>query len=355
MTKPILAAMLSCSGTQLTDEEKVLFAENNPLGVTLFVRNLENVEQTSKLVSDIKNAVNRDDVLIALDEEGGRVSRLKHIGIGPYASAEVLGNNPVKYSKMHADFISAEMIKLGLNVNYAPVVDKKTIPQNPVLKGRCLSCETEEIIKYAEVIAKAYIKNGICPCIKHLPTHFSAQNDPHLSSLETELSLKEVEKQTAYLKHFSDYPLAMTAHIIIKAVDEALPITMSKKGINDFLRQCVGYKGFLLSDAIDMHALKGTIAERSAMCLDAGLDAVCYCSGIYKDMCAICEQKRFMTEKSLIRFAKIKKIIHNPNKNINVEHIKKCYNFVQIQEQEKHYEYDATEILNKMLKKGENL
>ncbi len=355
MTKPILAAILSCSGPKLTDGEKFLFSASNPLGVTLFARNLQNKEQTLKLVQDIKDVINRGDVLIAIDEEGGRVSRLKHIEEVKGASAETLGTKSLEYSEMHADLISSTMIDLGININYAPVVDKKTTPQNAVLIGRCFSSDEATIIKHAEIMAKTYIKNGICPCIKHLPTHFSALEDPHLFPLKTDLPLSEIKKETAYLKQFNNYPMAMTAHIQINSIDNQYPVTMSRKVIENFLRGYLNYDGFLLSDAIDMHALNGAVIDRAALSLDAGVDAVCYCSGIYKDLYAICELKRFMTEKSLIRFAKIKNIIHNPNKHIDVAHIKKRYVQSLMAEMEKQYDYDATEILNQMLKKGEKL
>jgi len=355
MTKPILAAILSCSGPQLTDEEKFLFSASNPLGITLFARNLQNKEQTLKLVQNIKNVINRDDVLIAVDEEGGRVSRLKHIGNIKGVSAETLGAKPLEYSEMHANLISAAMLDLGMNVNYAPVVDKKTTPQNAVLAGRCFSSDEGTIIQHVEIMAKTYMKNGICPCIKHLPTHFSAMEDPHLFPLKTDLPLNEIKKETAYLKQFWNYPMAMTAHVRINSIDDQFPVTMSEKVIDGFLRGYLNYDGFLLSDAIDMHALHGNVTDRVILSLNAGVDAVCYCSGIYKDLYAICDQKRFMTEKSLIRFAKIKNIIHNPNKHIDVAHIRERYIQSLMTEMEKQYDYDATEILNQMLKKGENL
>ena len=355
MSKPILAAMLSCSGIHLTDEEKYLFSSFNPLGITLFSRNLQSREQTIKLVEDIKNTVNRDDVLIAVDEEGGRVSRLRAITLTKYVSAEILGNNPIEYAEMQADLISAEMHTLGVNVNYAPVIDKQTIPENSVLKGRCFSANGEKIAQYAAAMARKYIENGISPCIKHLPTHFAAQEDPHLYSLCTEKLVAELEKETAYLKHFSNYPMAMTAHIILKALDSEFPVTMSKKVISDFLRGYLNFSGLLLSDAIDMHALQGSIVTRANSSLDAGVDAICYCSGVYKDLYAICQEKRFMTEKSLIRFAKVKKIIHNVPEKRDIDDVKKRYKKKFADKNDVQYEYDATETLNQMLKKGENL
>ncbi len=355
MSKPILSAILSCTGTHLTDEEKYLFSSSNPLGVTLFARNVLTKEQTRKLVEDIKNAINREDVLIAIDEEGGRVSRLRPIMSSDFVSAEILGQSPVEYAGMQADLISAEMLSLGINVNYAPVIDKQGLPENPVLKGRCFAADGEKIARYAETMAQAYINNGIIPCIKHFPTHFSAQEDPHLNTLQTELPVSDLEKETAYLQRFRNYPMAMTAHIILKSIDAKFPVTMSAKVISDFLRGYLGFAGFLLSDAIDMHALQGNILNRARASWDAGVDAVCYCSGIYKDLYALCQEKRFMTEKSLIRFAKIKKVIHNTREKKDIDDIKGRYTREFAGKNNQQYGYDATETLNQMLKKGENL
>lgn len=355
MSKPILAAMLSCSGTSLRDEEKYLYSAANPLGVTLFSRNLQNKMQILKLVDEIKNTINREDVLIAVDEEGGRVSRLQSIMSTNYVSAEILGQNPVDYTQMHADLIASEMQLLGLNVNYAPVIDKQTFPENLVLKGRCFSADSEKITRYATVMADTYIKNGICPCIKHLPTHFSAQNDPHLQAVQTNMPREKLEQETAYLQQFGEYPMAMTAHIILKSIDSKYPATMSKKVVSEFLRGYLNFSGLLVSDAIDMHALPGDIVNRAIASLDAGMDVICYCSGIYKDLWAICQEKRFMTEKSLIRFAKVKKVIHNTLKNMDINDIIKRYNQKFSGLEKVQYDYDATETLNKMLKKGENL
>ncbi len=355
MEKPILAAMLSCAGEKLTDDEKYLFSAYNPLGITLFSRNIISKEQTKKLVDEIKNTINREDVLIAIDEEGGRVSRLKNITSTQYVSAEILGNSPLEYSQLQAELVSLDMRELGINVNYAPVIDKQTIPQNPVLKGRCFNTRDDKIIECATTMAQSFISMGICPCIKHLPTHFSSLEDPHLYPLSTDMPINEIEKTISYLQALADYPMAMTAHVRITAIDAEFPVTMSKKIIDRLLRGYLNFDGFLLSDAIDMHALEGDMLQRAKLSMSAGVDAVCYCSGRYKDLYAICNEKRFMTEKSLIRFAKIKNVIHNTKKSVNKNELQKRYTCQFSNKQEQHYGYDATETLNQMLKKGENL
>ncbi len=354
MSKPVLAAMLSCKGSQLSDEEKYLFAAYNPLGISLFTRNLQDKGQVKTLVSEIKDVINRDDVLIAVDQEGGRVSRLDTVSLNRFASEEALGALPAEYSKCHAQLIAVNLHELGINLNYAPVVDRKTIPQNKVLESRCFSTADEQIVNLGKTMAETYIEMAICPCIKHFPGHLNVLNDPHLSSLKSDMKRLEIEKNISYLLHFKDFPMAMTSHIILSDIDSQSPATQSKKIIEEIIRSYLEFDGFLLSDSIDMHALQGNIAERAVKSLDAGVDAVCCCSGRYADLEAVCAQKRFLTEKSLIRFAKIKKVIHNTPKYIAVEDIRKRYDEGLKEKLNAEYSYDATEVLHQMLKKGEN-
>lgn len=355
MSKPVLAAMLSCAGLTLSDAEKRLFSKANPLGIILFARNLQNTAQVKHLTEEIKNVINRDDVLIAIDQEGGRVSRLNKVSRQHYASAEILGRSESYFSSIHAVLIADKMRRLGINVNFAPVIEKITEKMGKVLESRCFSADSKKVTACAAAMADSYIKNAVCPCIKHLPGHFSAQEDPHLSQLQTNLSTAELEKETEYLKFFKKYPLAMTSHIRLNAFDTQNPVTLSKKCISEFLRGFLEYDGLLISDAIDMHALTGSIEEKMQNSLNAGVDVISYCAGKYEDLYNICQTKRFMTEKTLIRFAKIKKIIHNIPEKVNISVLKKLYRQEFGEGLNKKYAYDATEILHQMLKKGENV
>ena len=353
MSKPILATMLSCCTSVLTDDEKYLFSKYNPLGVSLFARNIINKEQLKKLIDDIKNTINRDDVLIAVDEEGGRVSRLNPLRNSFYTSTENLGNADIKYTKMHAKLIASELKDIGININYSPTIDRKIISQSNVLEKRCFSDNDNKIVQYASVMADTYINMGVCPCIKHIPGHFNLDKDPHLDVIESNLTVDEIINKTKYLQKFSNYPFAMTAHIKLNSIDNKNPVSTSKKVISELIRKQIGFNGLLISDAIDMHSLSGSIKERLNACLDAGVDVACYCSGKYNEMEEICKENRFMTEKSLIRFANIKEIINNKAKQIDIitisssykEKFGDCLNDV--------YEYDATEVLHHMQKKGD--
>ena len=351
MQQPILSAMLSCQGLYLTDKEKYLFNKYNPIGVTLFNRNISTISQVQQLVAEIKSVIGRNDVLIAIDQEGGRVSRLANLDIGNFASAESLGRVDVKYSKIHAKLISQHLRELGINVNYSPVVDKIYFPQSPVLKTRCFSSNMRKIVSRATEMADAYIRQGICPCIKHIPGHFNTIIDPHLNLLKSNKSQKEILKDITYLRAFSNYPMLMTSHIILENIDNKNPTSYSHRIISEIIRDYIGFDGFLISDAIDMHALTGDIEQKAKMCIDAGCDAICYCAGIYDEMEAICQQNIFMSDKTLNRFDKIKNIINNKPRRENINILKDKY----IQKLEcyldEKYSYDATEVLHCMQQK----
>ena len=362
MEKPILAAMLSISETKLSDDEKRLFEQFNPLGITLFAKNIENKSQLKSLTKEINEVIGRENVLIAIDQEGGRVRRLKEPEFRSYAAQIELGRLDEKYDhetvlrtvRNHALLISQDLLECGINWNYAPCLDICYPQTSEVLKSRCLGNDEKKVAQLGHEMIEAYIQSGICPCIKHIPGHFSTLNDPHLSVPETELSRWEIEKKTAYLHSFSKFPLAMTSHILLKSFDAEYPATQSPKVISELIRGYLEFDGFLLSDAIDMHALKGTIAERASLSIRAGVDAVCCCSGRIKDLTAVCGERCFMTEKSLQRYANIKKVIHNKPKCVDVKNI-------ELQYKEKigsilnvKCSYDATEVLHQMLKKGES-
>ncbi len=353
MTRPILSAILSCSGYTLTDEEKYLFSKYNPLGISLFSRNLKTKEQTKNLIETIKNVINREDVLIAIDQEGGRVNRLESINSHKYASAKQLSQRDITYTKYHAMLISADMKEIGANINFAPVVDIEN--KSPVFEGRCISSNTNDIVKYATILADEYINQGICPCFKHIPGHFTNNKDPHLKQVVIDLPSDEVIKKINYIKNFAKYPMAMTSHAILNNIDANNPTTTSHKVISSIIRDFIGFDGFLISDAIDMHALTGSIKEKTIKALDAGVDSICYCGGKIDDIFSICNEKRFMTEKSLNRFDKIKKIINNTNKWNGEENLaREQYNQEFKEDFKYQYTYDATETLEKILKKGDN-
>lgn len=358
MPHPILPVLLSCSGTRLTDAEKIFFARCNPLGINLFGRNIENKTQIKNLVQEIKDTIGRDDVLIAIDQEGGRVRRLKEPEFRSYAAAIDIGTLPpaqaARAAELHAALIAADLAELGINVNYAPVLDLIYPQTSPALKSRCFSADEILTAALGRCEVEAFIKGGIAPCIKHMPGHGRASVDPHLKLPRLEQGLNELQKDFHPFKELNDSPLGMTAHIVLAAVDDTAPITQSKKAIDTVIRGEIGFNGLLISDAIDMKALAGTPGEKASAAVRAGCDAVCYALGDLSEMEDIAAALAPMSDKSLERFAKAAKIIHTkphrqPWQKLSAEYQELAGSIPPYQET-----YDATEVLNQLLKDKTN-
>ena len=352
MSKPILPVILSCSGESLNDNEKKIFNQNNPLGINLFSRNIKNLSQLQELVSSIKNTIERDDVLIAIDQEGGRVRRLIGTEFHNTASAINIGqlpsNQALRCAYLHAQITSYDLHKAGINTNYAPVLDAIYSSTTSALKSRCLSDNPKIISKLAQQKLDTYLQNGIIPCIKHLPGHGRAVTDPHLSLPVISATLKELETDFFPFCQLNYSPLGMSAHIVISALDDQHPATQSPKVINDIIRGYIGFDGLLISDAIDMHALKGSISERTLNSLNAGCDAICYAGGKIDDIYNIISSCQPMSDKSLERFAKTKKIKYNQPNFDNIETLYQEYLSMLSTIPPYQEDYDATEVLNIM-------
>ncbi len=352
MTKPILSAILSCKGTSLTDEEKKLFHKINPLGINLFGRNISSKQQVTKLVQEIKETIERDDVLIAIDQEGGRVRRLCEPEFRSYTHAITIGKLPFsqaqKASELHAKLISSDLKEIGINLNYAPVLDTLYQETSKVLKSRTFGSNTQTICTLGKIMVDEYIKSGVCPCIKHLPGYGRANTDPHLDLPIISNSLAELEKDFEPFKELNYAPAGMTAHLVITAIDDKLPITLSPKGIKTIIRDIIGFRGLLISDAIDMHALPGNIPERAEAAIKAGCDCICYAFGEYKNLCCLGEVCPPLTDIALERLQIIKNIITSKITFSNIENYANQYKNIVGSIEPYHDDYDATETLNKM-------
>lgn len=341
----ILSAVLSVSGSVLTDEEKRFLQKANPLGVILFKRNIQNKIQLKNLIESIQNTIGRDDVLIALDEEGGRVDRLTLGGFKPYASQSTLSQiKSEEIIEAHAALIAQDMRSIKANLNFAPVIDVAYQNTSAVLDQRTFGSNPEITAKYGRIMWQAYVQNGICPCIKHMPGHGRAKSDTHLETAVVDLDLEDLKDDFFPFIFNKDCPAAMTAHIIFSKIDDK-PVTVSKKAVSEIIRGRLDYQGFLFSDALEMNALKGSPYQRAEASLDAGLDAVCYCKGDMKGLNEVYQTKRFLSESALEKFERIKKIFMDYKPQTNLDLLREKYYACINPFENKSAGNDATEVL----------
>lgn len=279
------------TGEELTNEEYRFFSEVNPLGFILFARNCKTPQQISNLIAQLKSAVARKDVMVLIDQEGGRVSRLKSPLFREFPAANNFTkiankdfNTGLKACYLNYLLMSHELTKLGINVNCAPVADLLFQETSDVIGDRSFGNNVEIVSILAKECAKGLIDGGVHPIVKHIPGHGRAKVDSHeeLPIVNTDLgTLQRTDFQV--FKNLNSIKLAMTAHIIYEALDATNPVTISKPAI-DYIRDYIGFNGIIMTDDLSMKALTGTMTERVIKSISSGCDIILHCNGNMDEM-----------------------------------------------------------------------
>lgn len=287
ITKPVI---YGCSGLSLTDEEKYFFEKSGAIGFILFARNIRDKAQVKALTNSIKE-ISGGEVLILIDQEGGRVQRLKGKDWNDYPPAKKFAdlylqnkNHAKKECYENYSQIAKDLVELGINVNCAPVLDILTPQTHKVIGDRAFGDNAQQVVDLARQVCDALLDNKVYPVIKHIPGHGRGTADSHLELPVVSASLAELEK-TDFLpfENLKDQKLAMTAHILYSAIDKKLPATISKKAI-ELIRHKIGFKNILMTDDISMKALNGDVDELSLAALAAGCDLILHCNGKMEEM-----------------------------------------------------------------------
>ncbi len=318
------AVIFSVSGDILLDNERSFFAKAKPLGFILFARNIKDKEQVKTLVQALRDSIDNQDAPIFLDQEGGRVVRLKEpIWYHPF-SASVFGRVAAKSLELakeacyiNAQLIAHEMFELSININCAPVADILQEYSSNVIGDRAFSSDKKIVAELADAMARGLLEGGIQPVIKHIPGHGRAKLDSHLALPEVYDPYKELKDYDFYpFKKLNHYKLGMTAHVLYDAIDPDKPATLSKDVIRE-IRDTIGFNGLLVSDCITMKALEGSMADRAAGAFEAGCDIVIYSNAKLVDMkeiIAVSPEITLQQEKTLVASYKMAK--DNPQPDI---------------------------------------
>ncbi len=295
------AYITGCAGYSLTEEEKAVFKELPPCGLILFDRNCQSPKQIQELVASFKEAVGGENILVLIDQEGGRVQRLKptsdwkqwlHLAGGngwrQWPTGRSYGTlyhqdkeKGLEATRLVYQLLASELIALGINVNCVPVLDIPAPGSHDIIGDRAYGTDIETVVTLGKIAAEAHIAQGVLPVIKHVPGHGRANADSHqeLPVLDTDLeTLKTVDFMP--FKLLNGLPLAMTAHVLIPALDKDKPVSTSKTIMEDIVRGWIGYDGLVMSDDLYMEALSGSMTDRAKAVLDAGCDVGLYCKGI---------------------------------------------------------------------------
>jgi beta-N-acetylhexosaminidase len=289
------ACILGCAGLTLSAEEQAFFREVQPWGFILFARNVSTPEQVKALVDSLRDAVGRPDAPVMIDQEGGRVQRLRPPHWPSYPPGRVYGalrtDDPLaaqSFARLGARLMAHDLAALGINVDAVPVLDVPQPGAHDVIGDRAYGSTVETIARLGRAAAEGLIAGGVLPIIKHIPGHGRAMADSHLA-----LPVVDTDHETlsrvdfATFRALSDMPLSMTAHVIYSAIDPVRPATTSKKVIRQVIREEIGFGGLIMSDDLSMKALSGDFPQKTRQSLAAGCDMVLHCNGDMAEMTAI--------------------------------------------------------------------
>ena len=289
----MLPVILGISGLELSHAEKQFFSTHKPHGIILFKRNCESGEQIIALNKEIKTLIGQD-VKIFIDQEGGRVARVKPpIAAKEFPNMEFFGKiyknegRDIAIQKTEQNFfeLMSELKLLGIDATCAPVCDLRHLGAHDIVGDRSFGTDPQIVIDLCIATLDGIQRAGGEGVLKHIPGHGRSMHDSHLDLPTIDASLDELE-QTDFLvfKALADKcPYAMTAHIIYKCFDTENTVTTSKPAI-DYIRKNIGFTGILMTDDLDMKALSGTLHERTARSFQAGCDIALQCNGNMDDM-----------------------------------------------------------------------
>ncbi len=281
------ATVLGCGGADLSADEAAFFRDAAPWGFILFARNVDTPDQLRRLTGDLRDAVGRDAPIL-IDQEGGRVQRLRaphwREYLPPLDQVAMTGAAMERGIYLRYRLIAEELRDAGIDVDCAPSADLATPGTHPFLRNRCFSDDPDTVIRAARAAAEGLADGGVLPVVKHMPGHGRATLDSHHELPRVSAPLEELEATDfRCFAGLADLPMAMTAHIVFDALDQDAPATASPAAIA-YIRDRIGFAGLLLSDDLSMQALSGTLAERAGRAIAAGCDIALHCNGKMDEM-----------------------------------------------------------------------
>lgn len=286
------AVIFGCAGPKLLPEEKAFYRDADPFGFILFARNVEDPDQLRRLTSDLRECVGWNAPVL-VDQEGGRVQRLRSPhwrewtppldtvdGAGSVEAAE-------RIMRLRASVIAAELAEVGIDADCIPTLDVVRPATHPFLMNRCYGRDPETVARIGRAVAEGLTAGGVLPVMKHMPGHGLSHVDTHHDLPTVDASHDELTAvDFAPFRALNDLPMAMTAHLVFAALDGDRPATQSPRMIR-VIREEIGFQGLLMSDDLNMQALSGTLAERTARTIAAGVDVALHCKGDMAEMVAV--------------------------------------------------------------------
>ena len=307
--------IVGIKSTKLSKKEKIFLKKYKPWGVILFTRNIKNIKQTIELTSSIKKIFNDKNYPLLIDQEGGRVNRLKNLISFENLTSELFGNLYKKQRnnfkiiyKLFIDKTSYLLRMMGININTVPVLDIRVKGASNIIGDRSFSNNPIIVSKIGDYCIKNFHQNRIGTVLKHIPGHGHAKVDSHYFTPIINKEINYLTKNDFYSFKNKKSLFAMTAHVIFKKIDNESTVTHSKKIIK-LIRNKIGFKNILISDDLSMKSLKGNIKENTIKTFKAGCNIALHCNGNLREMEIIGKNSPFVDNFIIKKTSQFYKIL----------------------------------------------
>jgi beta-N-acetylhexosaminidase len=288
------AAIYGLEGLELTDSERDFIRDADPTGFILFKRNCETPDQLLRLTSSLREITGRADLPILIDQEGGRVARMKPPEWPAFPAAErfaelyeVAPMSAIEAARANARAIGLMLRSVGINVNALPLLDVRQEGASDIIGDRALGSEPMQVAALGRAMLDGLASAGVVGIVKHMPGHGRALVDSHHELPIVTASAEELDVDLEPFERLSSVPMGMVAHVVYTEWDPDHPASQSRIVIERIVRQRIGFDGLLISDDTNMNALTGTQPERALACVEAGCDVAVPCNGVLADNVAV--------------------------------------------------------------------
>jgi beta-N-acetylhexosaminidase len=307
----VQAAIYGLKALELTGAEKDFFRDSEPAGFILFKRNCDTQEQVQRLTDSLRELSGRGDVPILIDQEGGRVARMRPPEWPAFPAAERFANlyraapsSAIEAARSNACALALMLRSVGINVNALPLLDVRQEGASDIIGDRALGADPMQVAALGRAVLDGMATAGVVGIVKHIPGHGRALVDSHKELPVVHASAEELETDLEPFDRLSSAPMGMTAHVVYTAWDGERPASLSPIVIGEIIRGRIGFDGFLMSDDIGMEALDGDFASRAAGVVAAGCDVALHCSGKMDEMVAVASAVAPLTAEGEARLAR---------------------------------------------------
>ena len=310
------ACIYGMSGERLTSEERAFFKDANPAGYILFGRNTVGRDNLKALTAELRDLHGREDVPILIDQEGGRVARMRAPEWFNFPAMDKFEDlyakapsSAIEAARVNARAVGLMLAEHGINVDAMPVLDVRQPGASRIVGDRSFGNDPMAVASLGRAVIDGLHSAGVVSIIKHIPGHGRAMVDSHKARPFVSANAVELDDDVYPFERLHDAPMGMVAHVVYEAWDPDHVASQSATVVQEIIRGKIGFDGFLMSDDLNMAALEGPIAERAVGVLYAGCDVALHCSGNMEEMVEVAKICPDMTTRARERMDAAMKMV----------------------------------------------